>query len=40
MGFALLLSGIGFLILTLRALVPVQARRKERAPVAAAVPIA
>ena len=40
MGVALLLSGIGFLILTLRALVPVQARRKERAPVAAAVPIA
>jgi hypothetical protein len=40
MGFAMLLSGVGFLILTLRALVPVQARRKERAPVAAAVPIA
>jgi hypothetical protein len=40
MGIALLLSGIGFLILTFRALIPVEARRKERAPVAAAVPIA
>src|SRR6478672_8482188 len=40
MGVALLLSGIGFLILTFRALIPAEARRKERAPVAAAVPIA
>jgi hypothetical protein len=40
MGFAMLLSGIGFLILTVLALIPAEARRKERAPVAAAVPVA
>jgi hypothetical protein len=40
MGFALLLSGIGFTVLTLRALSPVAARKPERAPGAAPVPVA
>jgi hypothetical protein len=40
MGFALLLSGIGFTVLTLRALMPADARKPERAPTAAAVPVA
>ncbi len=41
MGFALLLSGIGFLILTFRALSPATARKPERvAPVATPVPVA
>jgi hypothetical protein len=37
MGFALLLSGVGFGILTLRALVPAERREKGRAPGTAAV---
>jgi hypothetical protein len=37
MGFALLLSGIGFGVLTLRALVPAASRETRRAPVATAV---
>jgi hypothetical protein len=40
MGIALLLSGIGFTILTFRALIPAEARRSERAAAAAAVPVA
>jgi hypothetical protein len=40
MGFALLLSGIGFSILTFRALAPAAARKEERAPTATAVPVA
>jgi hypothetical protein len=40
MGFALLLSGIGFTVLTLRALMPADARKTDRAPSAAAVPVA
>jgi hypothetical protein len=40
MGFALLLSGIGFTVLTLRALMPADARKTERAPTATAVPVA
>ena len=42
MGFALLLSGIGFTVLTLRALVPADARKTERTPTptAKAVPVA
>ena len=40
MGFALLLSGIGFTVLTLRALVPEDRRRSGRAPVAAPLPVA
>jgi hypothetical protein len=40
MGFALLLSGIGFTVLTLRALMPADARKADRAPTAAAVPVA
>ena len=40
MGFALLLSGIGFLILTFRALSPATARKPERRPGATPVPIA
>ena len=40
MGFALLLSGIGFTVLTLRALMPADARKTERVPTAAAVPVA
>jgi hypothetical protein len=40
MGFALLLSGIGFTVLTLRALVPADHRRAARAPAAAAIPVA
>ena len=40
MGFALLLSGIGFVILTFRALMPADARKPERAPAAAPVPVA
>jgi hypothetical protein len=39
MGLALLLSGIGFSILTIRALAPAEARRKERAPGTAALPV-
>ena len=37
MGFALLLTGIGFLVLTVRLLVPRTAR--EKAPIASAVPV-
>jgi hypothetical protein len=40
MGIALLLAGLGFAVLTLRALAPVQAREEERAPAMAAVPTA
>jgi len=40
MGFALLLSGIGFPVLTLGALVPAARRRSGRAPIAPAVPVA
>jgi hypothetical protein len=40
MGFALLLSGIGFTVLTLGALVPAARRRSGRAPIAPAVPVA
>jgi len=40
MGFALLLSGIGFTVLTLGALVPAARRRPGRAPIAPAVPVA
>ena len=40
MGFALLLSGIGFTVLTLGALVPAARRRTRRAPIAPAVPVA
>jgi hypothetical protein len=40
MGFALLLSGIGFTVLTLGALVPAARRRTERTPVTPAVPVA
>ena len=40
MGFALLLSGIGFAVLTLRGLRPADARRPERAPTTTAVPVA
>ena len=40
MGFALLLSGIGFAVLTLLALMPADARRPKRAPSTAAVPVA
>jgi len=40
MGFALLLSGIGFTVLTFRALMPADARKTERAPTATAVPVA
>src|SRR3954449_10670418 len=39
MGFALLLSGIGFTVLTLGALVPAARRRSGRAPIAPAVPV-
>jgi hypothetical protein len=38
MGFALLLTGIGFLVLTVRLLVPTTARKK--APASSAVPVA
>jgi uncharacterized iron-regulated membrane protein len=38
MGVALLLAGLGFGVLTFRALAPAEARREARAPVAAAVP--
>ena len=37
MGFALLLTGIGFLVLTVRLLVPRTA--SEKAPIASAVPV-
>ena len=40
MGFALLLSGIGFTVLTLGALVPAARRRSERTPITPAVPVA
>jgi hypothetical protein len=40
MGIALLLAGLGFGVLTFRALVPAQARKEERAPARAAVPTA
>ena len=40
MGFALLLSGVGFAVLTFRALMPADARKPERAPAATAVPVA
>ena len=40
MGFALLLSGIGFTVLTLRALVPADRRQTKRAPIAPALPVA
>jgi hypothetical protein len=40
MGFALLLSGIGFAVLTLGALMPADARKPERAPTTKAVPVA
>jgi hypothetical protein len=43
MGIALLLSGIGFTILTFRALIPAEARKEERAapaPAATPVPVA
>ncbi|MDA0164957.1 hypothetical protein OM076_32100 [Solirubrobacter ginsenosidimutans] len=40
MGFALLLSGIGFAVLTLAALIPAGARKRERSATAAAVPVA
>ena len=40
MGFALLLSGIGFTVLTLRALIPAKARKPERSATAAVVPVA
>ena len=40
MGFALLLSGIGFAVLTLRGLMPADARKPERAPTTTAVPVA
>jgi len=40
MGIALLLAGLGFGVLTFRALVPAQARKEERAPAMAAVPTA
>ena len=40
MGFALLLSGIGFTVLTLRALMPADARKPERARAATPVPVA
>ena len=40
MGFALLLSGIGFTVLTLRALVPEDRRKAGRAPIAAPLPAA
>jgi hypothetical protein len=40
MGIALLLSGVGFLILTLRALVPAEAREPRRKVSTAAVPAA
>ena len=40
MGFALLLSGIGFTVLTLRALIPADARKPERSATAAVVPVA
>jgi hypothetical protein len=40
MGFALLLSGIGFTVLTLRALVPADRRRIGRAPIAPPLPVA
>ena len=39
MGFALLLSGVGFTVLTLRALMPADARKAGRAT-ATAVPVA
>jgi len=37
MGIALLLAGLGFAVLTFRALVPAQSRQKDRTPTAAAV---
>ena len=37
MGIALLLAGLGFGVLTFRALAPAQARKEERAPAVAAV---
>jgi hypothetical protein len=40
MGIALLLAGLGFGVLTFRALAPAQARKEERAPAMAAVPTA
>ena len=40
MGFALLLSGIGFTVLTMSALMPANARKPERAPTVKAVPVA
>jgi ABC-type uncharacterized transport system permease subunit len=39
MGFALLLSGIGFTVLTLRALMPADARKEARVPAATPVPV-
>jgi hypothetical protein len=39
MGFALLLSGVGFGILTFRALVPAEDRAKKRVPATAAVSV-
>jgi hypothetical protein len=40
MGIALLLAGLGFGVLTFRALIPEQNRKEERAPARAAVPVA
>jgi hypothetical protein len=40
MGIALLLAGLGFAVLTFRALAPAQDRTQERAPARAAVPMA
>src|SRR4051794_4155675 len=40
MGIALLLAGLGFAVLTFRALIPAQTRKEERAPAMAAVPTA
>jgi hypothetical protein len=40
MGVALLLAGLGFAVLTFRALAPVENRKEERAQVRAAVPTA
>jgi hypothetical protein len=40
MGLALLLAGLGFLVLTFRALAPAQAREEDRAAAMAAVPTA
>ena len=40
MGLALLLAGLGFGVLTFRALAPAEARKEQRAPAMAAVPTA